>query len=115
MTDVYEAAGGQDTVTTLVDQLYERLLVDESTSRHFSLERLPSMKATQARWFEAVLQGEPPPTHLSALHAYPDIGDQEIAAAIGHLEAVLEGLVPDERLRRAIVSLVSRLWHARRF
>jgi hemoglobin len=112
---LYDAIGGRDMLVTLVDGLYERLVVDTTVRHHFSAERLPSLKEAQVLWFEAVLQGQEPPGDLRAIHAHLDIADDDINAVIGHLDAVLGELGTDHRVRRGIVALISRLWHARDF
>ena len=112
---LYDAIGRRDVLVTLVDGLYERLMVDRRVRHHFSEERLPSLKAAQVRWFEAVLQGQEPPGDLRAIHAHLDITEDDIDAVIGHLDAVLGELGTDQRVRRGTLALVSRLWHARDF
>lgn len=116
MTDtVYSAIGGHDTVVTIVDAFYERLVGDPKVAHHFAANRLSSLKEAQVRWFTATLSGEPPPSDLARVHDGLNITDEQVTIVIGHLNQLLLDLGVDRRLRRAIDSVVSRLWFARQF
>jgi hemoglobin len=115
VTALLDAVGGRDVVVVVVDGFYERLVSDPAVRHHFAPDRMASLKAAQVRWFEAVLQGDPPPADLRDVHAHLDITDDEVDIVIAHLADVLLEIDLDPRLRRAIMALVSRLWHARAF
>lgn len=113
---LFEAIGGAATVSTVVDALYERLLTDPTVRHHFDPNRLETLKAAQRAWFAAALSGAPAlPTDLASAHAHLAISDAEVGVVIGHLEAILGSAPLTPRVRRAVLSLVSRLWYARRF
>ena len=112
---VYTALGGHDSVVALVDGLYERLVQDQTVMHHFDPARLSSLKEAQIRWFTACLSGQDLPSDLAEAHARLRITDEQVAAVVGHLEAVLVERRVDHRLRRSVVSVVTRLWYARLF
>lgn len=115
-TDLYAAVGGAATIEAVVDKLYRRLVEDSSVRHHFQPEKLPALKAAQRAWFAAALSGaQELPSDLAAAHSHLAITDEEVAAVFGHLTAVFNGVPLSPRLRKAVLSLVSRLWYARRF
>src|SRR4051812_11967599 len=115
-TDLLTAIGGETAVATIVDALYERLIADPLVRHHFEPERLESLKAGQRAWFTAALSGSGElPADLADVHARLHIDDEQVAAVLGHLDAILGDTGVTLRLRRAVVSLISRLWYARRF
>ena len=114
-TALYDAAGGREAIVLVVDELYDRLMADATLMHHFRPERLPSLKDAQVRWFTAVLCGDEPPGDLHEIHAHLDITDDDVGALIAHLDELLTDLGWDPRVHRAMVALVSRLWHARQF
>jgi truncated hemoglobin YjbI len=115
-TDPFTAIGGSATVSVIVDELYERLSHDTLVRHHFHPDRLDALKSAQRAWFAAALSGASElPSDLAATHAHIEISDLEVTTVLGHLEAILAGALVSPRLRRAVLSLVSRLWHARLF
>ncbi len=115
-TSILDAIGGAPTVAVVVDAFYERLTHDPLVQHHFQPERLPALKAAQRAWFVAVLSGaEHLPSDLGSVHAKLAITDEQVAAVLGHLDAVLTTAALTPRLKRAILSLVGRLWYARKF
>lgn len=114
--NLFAAIGGAPTVAVVVDALYERLVVDPVVAHQFAPERLESLKAGQRAWFAAALSGaDTLPTDLAVAHADLDITDDQVAAVLGHLQTILSGTALTPRVQRAVMSLVSRLWYARRF
>lgn len=114
--NLYVVVGGQAMVAYIVDALYERLVADPLVGHHFRPERLESLKAAQCTWFAAALSGaEHLPIDLAATHAHLVITDAEVGAVLGHLEAILTTTPLSVRVRRAVMSRVGRLWHARQF
>lgn len=115
MTGMYDALGGRPALVRIVDGHNDRPMAGATVRHHFRPERLPSLEEAQVRWFAAVLQGEEPPGDLRDIHAHLEIADHEVEAVLGHLDARLGELGLDRRLHRAVVALISRLWHARQF
>jgi truncated hemoglobin YjbI len=113
--ELFDALGGDATIELVVDKLYERLSTDATVLHFFEPERLTSLKAAQRAWFSAVLLGVEPPTDLGAVHASLDIDDAHVGAVVGHLDSVLAEVGAPDRARHAVIGVVSRLWHARRF
>src|SRR4051794_16754040 len=115
-TDLLTNIGGEAAVARLVDALYERLVQDPLVRHHLHPDRLESLKAGQRAWFAAALSGaDQLPVDLADMHAKLHIDDDQVAAVLGHLDAILAEMSVAPRVRRAVVSLVSRLWYARRF
>jgi hemoglobin len=112
---LYDAIGGAPAVRVVVDKFYERLTVDPLVRHHFDPDRMESLRDGQVRWFTACLSGEDLASDLADAHAHLTITDQQVTAVIGHLDAVLGQVGLDRRSRRAVVTTVSRLWHARQF
>jgi truncated hemoglobin YjbI len=115
-TTLLDAIGGEPTVAGVVDELYLRLTHDQRVRHHFAPSRLEHLKAAQRRWFAAVLSGAAElPSDLRSAHEHLDITDDDVSVVIGHLADILAGTSLSPRVQRAVLSVVGRLWYARRF
>ena len=117
MRPLFERIGGADVVAATVDGFYERLTQDPRVRHHFDPVRMEQLKDGQRRWFTSVLGGPTDgdlPT-LAAAHANLDITDEQVMVVLQHLDDSLADAGVEPALREPVVSLVSRLWHARMF
>ena len=117
MRSLYERIGGEATVASVVDGLYERLIVDPRVLHQFDPARIDSLKAGQRTFFRAVLGGggDEDRPDLAKAHAHLTISDEQVAAVLGHLSAELAEAGVNDDVRRQVMSVVSRLWLARVF
>ncbi len=117
MKSLYEHVGGEDTIASVVDELYRRLSTDPRVLHHFATARVDHLKSEQRRWFRSVLGGsdESDRPELSPAHRHLVITEEQVAAVLVHLDASLAKADIDDESRRRVTSLVSRLWHARAF
>jgi hemoglobin len=117
MRPLFERIGGADVVAATVDGFYERLTQDPRVRHHFDPGRMEQLKSAQRRWFTSVLggpvEGELP--NLTAAHADLDITDEQVKVVLQHLDDSLADAEVEPNLREPVLSLVSRLWHARVF
>jgi hemoglobin len=117
MRSLYERIGGEATVATVVDGLYERLIVDPRVLHQFDPARIGTLKAGQRAFFRSALGGggDEDRPDLAKAHAHLMITDEQVAAVLGHLDSVLAETGVNDDLRRQVMSVVSRLWLARVF
>ncbi|WP_439381038.1 group I truncated hemoglobin [Amycolatopsis lexingtonensis] len=57
MTSIYERIGGQEALTAVVDDFYERVLADAELAVFFTGTNLPRLKGMQVEFFTAALGG----------------------------------------------------------
>jgi hemoglobin len=109
--------GGRSAITAVVEDFYDRLTRDPRVLHHFADDRLPSLRAAQVAWMTQAFGGAPgqPMADLEAAHRELDITDEQVAAALGHLDAALSEAGVEAELHRQAMSIVSRLWYARVF
>jgi hemoglobin len=114
---LYERVGGDPTLESVVDALYERLSADDRVQHFFDPDRLPALRASQVRWFRSVLGGAPPDDRpdIAAAHADLTITDEHVEAVLGHLSVCLRAAGVDAESHRQTMALVTRLWVARQF
>lgn len=117
MRSLYDQVGGADAITDVVDELYRRLSTDPRVLHHFATARVEHLKSEQRRWFRSVLGGsdESDRPDLSHAHRHMVITEEQVAAVLVHLDASLGKAGIDVDSRHKVMSLVSRLWHARAF
>jgi truncated hemoglobin YjbI len=114
--NLYLAIGGSPSVELIVDDLYERLSDDPLVKHHFHADRLTTLKTAQCAWFTAVLSGEQElPADLGSAQAHLVTTNAEVSALLGHLETILAQTTLSPRLQYSVMSLVRRLWYARKF
>lgn len=117
MRSLFDRIGGRSAITAVVEDFYDRLTRDPRVLHHFAEDRLPSLRAAQVTWMTQALGGAPgqPMADLEAAHRDLDITDEQVAAALSHLDAALSAAGVEADLHRQAMSIVSRLWYARVF
>jgi hemoglobin len=117
MRTLFDRLGGRQAMTIVVHDFYDRLGRDPRVQHHFTAERLPSLREAQLAWLTNALGGSAgrPVADLEVAHRDLDITDDHVVAMLGHLDASLGEAGVDPDLQRQAMSIVSRLWYARRF
>lgn len=91
---LYDAIGGEASVTAAVDDFYARVLADPELSGFFGATALPRLKAHQRAFITLALGGPPAYQGRSMTEAHSGLGiaDQHFDKVVGHLGDTLAAL-----------------------
>jgi hemoglobin len=108
---IYDAVGGEPALAAVVDDFYERVLVDPELAAFFAGANMNKLKGRQVEFFAAALGG--PHTYTGApmrqAHRGRGIRQEHFDLVAGHLAAALGAAgVPDETISQ-ILGLIAPL------
>ncbi len=109
MTPLYERLGGAPAFEALVEDLYRRLLQDETLRPYFDGVDMERLKRHQRAFLTTAFGGpqEYSGRTLEAAHARFDITDEAFDRVAGHLVAALAGLgVPEEQIKEVAAAVL---------
>lgn len=88
---LYEKYGGAETVATLVDQFYDKILADTRISHFFTQTPMERQRRHQTAFISQVLGGPPEYKGLNMrkAHARLDLNEDHFNAVAEHLQATL--------------------------
>jgi len=105
MATIYESIGGEPALTTVVDDLYDRILADPQLAGFFTGTNLSRLKGRQVEFFSAALGGPGPYTGapMDQVHRGRGITMEHFNLVAGHLDAALRAAgVPDDIVTQII-------------
>jgi len=105
---VFDRIGGRETVESVVDEFYDRVLNDERVHHHFEGSDTTALRAHQVQFISAVTGGpvEYDGRDMREAHRGMGITDEEFDVVAGHLNAALSGNgVPDEERERILAEV----------
>lgn len=87
MSTIYETIGGEEALTKVVDDFYERVLADTELAGFFSGTNMSRLKGRQVEFFAAALGGPHPYSGLSMKDAHRGrgIGQKHFDLVVGYL------------------------------
>lgn len=98
---LYHRLGGEEQISNVVDEFYERVLADDSVAHFFENVDMAAQRAHQTQFLSAVAGGpvEYDGEDMREAHEGMGIEPQHFAAIATHLEAALREFdVPDESI-----------------
>jgi hemoglobin len=108
MSSIYEQVGGQEAITVVVDDFYERVLADPELAGFFTGTNMSRLKGKQVEFFCAALGGPAAYTGQSMKDAHRGraIGQEHFDLVVKHLVASLsEAGVPDATVETIVGAL----------
>lgn len=108
---IYDRIGGHDALTTVVDDLYVRILDDSALAGFFSGTNMSRLKGRQVEFFAAALGGPDPyqGAPMRQVHQGRGILQEHFDLVAGHLVAALTAAGVDDATVDEIVSTVAPL------
>jgi hemoglobin len=108
---IYDAIGGEPALTAVVDDFYDRVVVDPALAGFFVGTNMTRLKGRQVEFFAAALGG--PDTYTGAsmrqAHQGRGIAQEHFDLVAGHLVAALGGAGVPQPLIGQIVGVVAPL------
>lgn len=108
---IYQTIGGEPALTTVVDNLYTKILADPQLAPFFAGANMNKLKGRQVEFFSVALGGPHAYTGqpMRAAHAGRGIGQRDFDKVAGYLiSALTEAGVPEE-LVAEIIGLIAPL------
>ena len=111
---LYERLGGAAGVTSVVDDLYRRVLADPELAPFFHDSAVDDVRRHQRELVTAALGGPSSYTgrSLREAHAGLDIAERHVELVLGHLEAALDHCGAAHADLAPVLAVVTRLWRA---
>lgn len=108
---LYERLGGQEAITTVVDEFYDRVLADEELEQYFEHIDTDDLRDHQKDFISYVTGGyddyEGPSMYRA--HAHLDITDEAFDRVADHLDASLRACNVSENDRKELLAEVASL------
>jgi hemoglobin len=108
---IYDAIGGEPALAAVVDDFYERVLVDPELAAFFAGANMNKLKGRQVEFFAAALGG--PHTYTGApmrqVHLGRGIRQEHFDLVAGHLAAALGAAGVPEEIISQILGLIAPL------
>jgi hemoglobin len=108
---IYDAVGGEPALAAVVDDFYERVLVDPELAAFFAGANMNKLKGRQVEFFAAALGG--PHTYTGApmrqVHRGRGIRQEHFDLVAGHLAAALGAAGVPEEIISQILGLIAPL------
>ncbi|MFC4986388.1 MULTISPECIES: group I truncated hemoglobin [Saliphagus] len=110
MTDetLYERLGGRESIATVVDSFYEKVLDDERVAGYFDGIDMERQRIHQTQFLSAVTGGPVEYTgdEMASAHDHLDIAPEEFEAIATHLDRTLAEFEVSEDDREAVMDAV---------
>jgi hemoglobin len=108
---LYHRLGGEERISTIVDEFYDRVLADESVAGFFHDVDMAAQRAHQTRFLSAVAGGpvEYDGEEMREAHEGLGLEPEHFAAIATHLEAALREFDVSDEDVEAIMSEVAAL------
>jgi len=110
MTDsLYERLGGDDAITAVVDEFYDRVMADEQVAGYFDDVDMQKQRAHQTQFISSVTGGPVEYTgeEMAAAHADMGITPSDFGAIATHLDDALAEFDVDEDDREAVLEEIA--------
>ncbi|WP_410765568.1 group I truncated hemoglobin [Haloferax sp. DFSO60] len=107
---LYERLGGEDALSAVVDEFYERMLADEQLQGYFEDADMNSLRAHQVQFFSSVTGGpvEYTGADMQEAHAHLELTHDDFEATAVHLQNTLESFdVGDENITSVMTAVAS--------
>jgi methyl-accepting chemotaxis protein len=108
---LYERLGGQEGVTTLVEQFYDRVLADPALQGFFAQTNMARLRKKQVQFFSSALGGPARSRGRDMASAHKDLAMEQVHfdRVAGHLVQTMQSLGIQESLITQILALVAPL------
>ncbi|AHF98326.1 globin [Halostagnicola larsenii XH-48] len=106
---LYERLGGEDAITAVVDEFYDRVMEDELVAGYFDGVDMQKQRAHQAQFISSVTGGPVDYSggEMAAVHADMGISPSEFQAIATHLDDALRTFDVDEDEREAVLEEIA--------
>lgn len=106
---LYERIGGEEAVTRLVNEFYDRVLDDPELEPFFRFTPMEKLRSMQREFFAAALDGplQYSGQPLDYVHHGRGISSRHLTRFMGHLLATIKDVHPDDRDIEEMISRIS--------
>ncbi|RKD88662.1 group I truncated hemoglobin [Halopiger aswanensis] len=106
---LYERLGGEDAITAVVDEFYDRVMADEQVADYFDDVDMQKQRAHQAQFISSVTGGpvEYSGGEMKAVHADMGITPSDFQAIATHLNEALVEFDVNEDDREAVLEEIA--------
>ena len=106
---LYERLGGEDAISAVVDEFYDRLLADDSVAHFFEETDMQKQRAHQTQFLSAVAGGpvDYSGADMKAAHEHLEIREPHFETIATHLDETLASFDVGDREREEVLEAVS--------
>lgn len=107
---LYERLGGEESISAVVDEFYDRMLADEQVAHYFEDTDMTKQRAHQTQFISSVTGGPVEYTgdDMRAAHDHLELTHDDFAATATHLQNALEAFdVPADDIEDVMSAVAS--------
>lgn len=106
---LYQRLGGEDAITAVVDEFYDRVMADEQVASYFDDVDMQKQRAHQAQFISSVTGGPVKYSggEMETVHADMGITPSDFEAIATHLDDALAEFEVDKKDRQAVLKEIA--------